>query len=390
MLYYGNFIITEIITSIDQRMKILPLVVALAMCITVTNSRAQQAQELIWHNPAASAEPVIEGQFWWKQTENTYDRLPAKAKPLVREAVWNLGRNSAGEYIRFKTSATTLTVRYAVSGSLAMPHMPSTGVSGVDLYAKDKTGRWLWASGKFSLGDTIEYRFNPLASTAETEFRLYLPLYNSVKWLEVGTPAEAMFSFIPKEKQEPVVIYGTSIAQGGCASRPGLGWTNILNRLIDRNIINLAFSGNGRLEEPVIDLINEIDASVFVLDCLPNLVDPNTYPPAELKKRIVDAVKTLQSKHPATPVLLAEHSISNPFMNMDTAMLNRYSKTNIILLETFAEMKQQGVKNIYLLTAKEMGLNKESTVDGTHPNDIGMMEYAEAYAKKIKQILKKR
>lgn len=371
-------------------MKIVQPFVVLMICITVTVSRAQQAPTLIWHDPAKESASVIEGQFWWKQTENDYDRLPAKAKPLVREAVWNLGHNAAGEYIRFKTSATSITVQYAVSGNLSMPHMPSTGVSGVDLYAKDKTGKWLWASGRFSFGDTIEYRFSNLASTTDTEFRLYLPLYNSVKWLKIGTPTEASFAFLSKEKQKPVVVYGTSIAQGGCASRPGLGWTNILNRLIDRTIINLAFSGNGRLEEPVIDLVNEIDASVFVLDCLPNLTDRKTYPAAELKKKIFYAVKTLQSKHPATPILLAEHAISNPLMNMDTTVLNRYGNTNEIFLEAFAEMQREGIKNIHLITAKEMGLNKESTVDGTHPNDIGMMEYAQAYAKKLKPLLKQR
>lgn len=351
---------------------------------------AQDRAQYTWYDPATANYPVIEGQAWGQQTESPYDRLPARARPLVREDVWNLGKNAAGEYIGFTTNATAITVRYIVTGDLSMPHMPATGVSGVDLYAKNKQGRWLWASGRYNFGDTIEYRFSNLEDSPEAAFRLYLPLYNSVKWLAVGVPDGTSFAFIPKQKEKPVVIYGTSIAQGGCASRPGLGWTNILNRLTDRNIINLGFSGNGRLEKPVVDLITEIDASLFVLDCLPNLVSRKDYPAEELKKLILNAVATLRHKHPNTPVLLAEHSIAIPLSNMDTSMLNRYRQTNTILLETFAAMQKQGVKNIYLLTAKEMGLNTESTVDGTHPNDIGMMEYAQAFAKKIKLILKMR
>ena len=84
----------------------------------------------------------------------------------------------------------------------------------------------------------------------------------------------------------PIVVYGTSIAQGGCASRPGLAWTNILGRKLDRPVINLAFSGNGKLEKELIELLSEIDASLYVLDCLPNLTSPEYYSTGELKKRI--------------------------------------------------------------------------------------------------------
>lgn len=348
---------------------------------------AQGDSNLKWYNPADSKVAPVEGQAWWAQTENVYDRLPAKAKAVVREDVWNLGRHTAGEYIRFTTNAKAIVVRYAVNGSVSMPHMPATGASGVDLYARGKKGEWFWASGRFSFGDTIEYRFNNLGAQAgQVEYRLYLPLYNSPKWLAIAVDENASFTLSGRSKEKPIVVYGTSIAQGGCASRPGLGWTNILNRLLDKEIINLAFSGNGRLEPPVTDLMNEIDASLFVLDCLPNLVDRKTYPADDLQKRIVTAVKTLQSKHPSTPILLAEHSISLPLSNMDTSMINQYAATNKIFLEAFALMKKQGIQNIHLITAKEMGLNTESTVDGTHPNDIGMTEYAQAFAKKIKEL----
>lgn len=89
--------------------------------------------------------------------------------------------------------------------------------------------------------------------------------------MQVGVPGNALFNPMAIREEKPIVVYGTSIAQGGCASRPGMAWPALVGRKLDRPLINLGFSGNGRLEKEVIDLIAEIDAKVYVLDCLPNL-----------------------------------------------------------------------------------------------------------------------
>src|SRR5215218_3721768 len=160
-----------------------------------------------------------------------------------------LSQNSAGIYINFKTSATSIVVRYKVTGNQAMLHMPATGVSGVDLYGHDINGQWRWAKGSWQFGDTCEYRFSNLSLSAkEEEFRLYLPLYNTVSWMTIGMPEEATFTWLSVSGEPSIVAYGTSILQGGCTSRPGLAWTNILGRKLERPVINLGFSGNGQLE----------------------------------------------------------------------------------------------------------------------------------------------
>ena len=115
---------------------------------------------------------------------------------------------------------------------------------------------------------------------------MYLPLYNGIKWMEVAVPAESEFIPLQVRNDKPVVVYGTSIAQGGCATRPGLAWTNILSRKLDRPVINLGFSGNGRLEKEVLDLVAATAAKIYVLDCLPNLVGVYVVN-GELKKRLV-------------------------------------------------------------------------------------------------------
>lgn len=345
-----------------------------------------------WFDPASSSVPVIGGRGWnmvqGVDTNNFYGRLPLRAKNMVRPDVWNLSRNCAGEYIDLKTSATTIIIRYKVTGILSFPHMPSTGVSGVDLYARDVNGGWKWARGVYRFGDTIEYKFDNLSLSAkEEELRIYLPLYNTVSWMNIGVPAGATFSAFPVGREAPIVLYGTSILQGACASRPGLAWTNILERKLDRPVINLGFSGNGQLEQPLIDLMNEQDAKLFVLDCMPNLVDKDKFSRDEIRTRIVNAVKNLQTRHPATPILLAEHCCSVNASNMDTGLVNKYKMASGILAATFDEMKKEGVENIFLLTDREIGFDEESTVDGTHPNDIGMMKYAEAYETMIRKIL---
>lgn len=367
-------------------------VLSLLVCIAVGPRLFAQTSSLQWYDPASSSFAVIEGRGWENtrvsDSNNIYGRLPLRAEKMVRPAVWDLGRNSAGEYISFKTSATSLVVRYKVKGSMAMPHMPSTGVSGVDLYGIDVNGVWQWARGIYHFGDTIEYRFDNLSLSAkEEEFRLYLPLYNTVSWMNIGVPAGATFTVFPVSKEQPVVLYGTSIMQGACATRPGLAWTNILGRKLDRPVINLGFSGNGQLEQPLLDLMNEQDGKLFVLDCMPNLVDQNKFPREEVRGRILAAVKTLQSKHPATPILLVEHCCGLSGSGIDTGLVKKYKMASDVLSATFDEMKKNGVPNIFLLTDKAIGFDEESTVDGTHPNDIGMMKYADAYEDIIRKII---
>jgi lysophospholipase L1-like esterase len=337
-------------------------------------------------NPAQDKESVVGGQGWHTGIQSFYDRLPEKVKDAVRKPVWGLSKNSAGLNIRFKSDAREIIVKYGVSGSLQMPHMPATGVSGVDLYAQDAKGKWLWSGGKYSFGDTIVYHFKNIeASGSENRaYTLYLPLYNSVKWMEISVPEKNTLIPLAPDKK-PIVVYGTSIAQGGCASRPGLAWTAILSRKLNRPIVNLAFSGNGRLEKEVYELLPEIDASLYVLDCLPNLTGAE-FTNEEIVNRIIATVTLLQEKKPGIPILLTDHDGYTDEGINPTSKKN-YERVNVALNTALAQLKAKGVEQIYHLSKAAIAQDIESTVDGTHPNDIGMMNYANAYEKTIKKIL---
>ena len=341
-------------------------------------------QKISWHEPA-----FVEG-VCVLDTTNIFHRLPIEMKNKVRSPVWNLSENTAGEFIHFKTTATQINVRYTLaSDNFSMPHMPSTGESGLDLFAIDVNGNWNWSPGSYHFGDTCSYTFKNLFlaknSTSVSEFYLYLPLYNSVTWLSIGVDEKDSFAFASKRNEQPIVAYGTSILQGGVTSRPGLAWTNILQRNIDRTVINLGFSGNGRFEKPIFDLMSAVNAKLYILDCMPNLT--RGISEEEIKNRVIYGVNKLREKDKEVPILFAEHAVGYASFYMDTTRLNEYHNSSLVIERIFNELKSSGLKDIYLLTDKEIGFDINATTEGVHPNDLGMMKYAIAYEQKIREIL---
>lgn len=352
---------------------------------------SQDGSKMKWWNPAQNEFRVIEGQGWAGELAAPYDRLPARAEQSVRPAVWSLSRNSSGLMIRFRSNAPTIHVRYQVSGPLDMPHMPSTGVSGVDLYAKDENGTWLWTTGRYRFRDTTFYLFEDIRPNDRfhklgREYRLYLPLYNSVTWMEIGVPDSCLFTPLPVRLEKPIVAYGTSIMQGACASRPGMAWVNILGRAFDRPLINLGFSGNGRLEPELISLMAEIDAKIYILDCLPNLMNPKSVSREELLEKIVASVKQLRGKRPGIPILLIDHS-GYPDGSLNPVRKSDFTGANETNHKAFAQLKSEGIGNIYLLTYEMIAPTLDSSTDGTHPSDLGMQQYSDAAEAIMRMIL---
>lgn len=326
----------------------------------------------------------VEGQGW-KETKAPFDRLPANAEGVVREPVWNLSRHSAGICVRFITDATTIQARWTLtSDRLAMPHMPATGVSGLDLYVRHE-GRWHW----LAIGIPKEQTKSQTASlggglpAGEREFLLYLPLYNGVSSVEIGLPKDAKLAKGDAYTggAKPIIFYGTSITQGGCASRPGMVHTAILQRRLNYPVINLGFSGNGRMEPEMATLYAELDPAVYVLDCLPNMGA------AEVTERVEPFVATLRSAHPATPILLVEdRSYSDSFLVASKRQRNLESRA--ALQATYERLKKAGVPNLhYLAGDKLLNEDGEGTVDSSHPTDLGFVQQADALEGALRPIL---
>lgn len=355
----------------------------LALILNVQSSILNVRGETRWLNPVE----VVCGRWWGAELKDNYHRLPDRAQKDVRSAVWSLSKQSAGLSIKFRSNAPSIRVRYQVTGGLNMFHMPTTGVSGLDLYATDTNGELRWCASRFDLSfkDTINYEFRHLTyftgDSRGYDYELFLPLYNEVKWMEIGADEGYDLELLPVTQEPPIVVYGTSIGQGACASRTGMAWTNIVKRETGYPLINLAFSGNGMLEEEVFKYINEIDAKLFILDCLPNLTEEKV---PLIFDRMVRGVEMLRAEHPDVPILLVEHHYANA--SSSQRAIDRYADSNKEQLRAYATLLARGVTNLYYLSHRELAFTQESMVEGIHPNDIGMREYADAYIRKIYQI----
>ena len=336
------------------------------------------ADKLVWHDVKYFG---VEGQGWTKtDLESPYDRLPSKAQDFVRGAVWKLSRHSAGLNFRFNTDATQFTIRYTLGDAkLAMPHMPATGVSGMDLYALSD-GQWKWVEVARPTSQNVSFKVGPLDKGKRT-YLAYLPLYNSVTKIEVGIPAGSVFEPITPRTEKPIVFYGTSITQGACASRPGLTHAAILSRRFDHPVVNLGFSGNGKMEAEVVALLAEIDASVFIIDCLPNMTGD------EVAENTEPLVKKLREARPDTPIILVEdRTFTNAWVKAGKRL--RHDANRTALVRTYDLLIEEGVKKLYYIEGENLlGGDSEGTTDGSHPNDLGGMRQANHFETVIKKAL---
>jgi len=325
--------------------------------------------------------PII-GKF---HDEKNYHRFPYADSGSLRKPVWNLSLHSAGISIRFRTNATRIAVRWTPLNDAGMPHMAATGVKGVDLYAYEKD-HWQYAGTGFPREKTNQAFLLNNGDGVEREYVLNLPLYDGVESLSIGVNTEAVIS-APKDPRllsnKPVVYYGSSIAQGGCASRPGLAFTNILSRKLDRSFINMGFSGNGTFDSSVGDGMARVNAALYVIDCNPNTKAELIYDGA------VNLVRLLKNRQPAIPILLVEGF----HYDTDFFKANRnqdVDKKRAELRRAYEALKKSGVKNLYYKKGDNLtGNDYEGTVDGVHPNDLGMMRIANALAPAIRSAIRK-
>lgn len=343
--------------------------------------------ETVWHNPQTEKLTGVNNVHNQGFNESNYQRLPASAEAIVRKPVWSLSRHSAGLAVRFRTDAKDITVRYGVTGGWNMPHMPTTGVSGLDLYRVNADGSHDFCAGTYRFADTARYKYkNDLQMVqGPVEYVLYLPLYNGVKWLEVGVDESCSFSFIAADpKVRPVVVYGTSCTQGACSSRPGNAWTNILNRRLHVPVINLGFSGNGIMEPEMIEQLAAINARVYVLDNLPNL---DHFTEDTITHRVVYAVHRLRKTSNA-PIVLVEHpGYSSDKTNIERH--NSYRMTNRALSAAYKQLRSEKVKGLYYVTSAQLNYDPDGIVDVVHPNDIAMRNEADGITPTLKKVLKK-
>ena len=320
----------------------------------------------------------------WDEPGREFERLPARAESIVPKNVWILSHNTSGINVKFVTNASEIHTRWALTDStIYFPHFSSTGVSGLDLYLLTKGDIWRWAGlGKPLSFPDNEARILSNLPKAERTFMLYLPLYNGVSSVQIGIPKDATIwrnDRDDSDKRKPIVFYGTSITQGGCASRAGMSATAILGRRLHWPVINLGFSGNGKMEPELAELLGEIDASIYVVDCSANMsIDL-------INERVEKFVEVLRKVKPETPIILVEErEPSLTYLYPNASIKKKW----IAYRTAFENLKKKGVKNLhYIYGTYQLGTNNEGTVDGSHPTDLGFWHQANFFEPIIREIL---
>ena len=338
--------------------------------------------KLDWHDVTKWG---VEGRGWIDaERQRWFDRLPSAAEGKVTDKVWGLSRDSAGMMVRFKTDAATIWAHYLLrSERLAGPNMTAIGASGLDLYARDEAGKWKWVG--VTKPDKKEIRQALIAGLAPglREYAVYLPLYNGIESLEIGVPPGAKFEGLAPRAEKPIVFYGTSITHGASASRPGMVHTAILGRHLERPVINIGFSGNGKMDAAVGEFLAKLDPAVYVIDCLPNMSAP------EVRAKCLPLVKQLKAAHPGTPVVLVEDR-RNANSWILPARDQHHTDNHAALRESFETLKKEGVTKLFYIPGDALiGDDTEGSTDGSHPNDLGFVRQTAIFEPVLREALGK-
>lgn len=298
---------------------------------------------------------------------NDFKRLPKGVH--VSENVDLLMTHPSGINIIFKTNSKNIKIKAKLLGKAYMSHMTAVGTIGFSLYVKVKNK---WAFLGASKVNSEEYSVT-LASNLDKKtrtYRLYFPLYQALTEAYVGVDNKSSFKF-EKPNMDKLVIYGTSISQGGCATRPGMDYGAILGRILGLDVINLGFSGSCKIEAVMTDVLNKIDKKYLILE-----VESNSPSPEHLQEHLGYMIKNLKDKDKFKIYLISHFSDTETLLKKDLrAYRDRYKAL------------QASFSNARYLDGEELtkSLCYEGTVDGVHLTDLGFYELAKKLAKIIKE-----
>ncbi len=310
-----------------------------------------------------------------KREGDRFYRILGEVARKVSDGVYSLSSNTAGGRIRFVTNSRRVALVVKLTAEGHMPHMALSGSSGFDFYVNG-----VYTATAIPPINMKSFAYEKILTKSDTEdtVTLNMPLYTGVKEVLVGLDEGATLKEAPDYTYEkPIVYYGSSITQGGCASRPGMAYESIIERALDSNYINLGFSGSAKGEDAMADYIAGLDMGIFVYDYDHNA--PNTEHLEATHERMFLKIR---EKHPDLPIVMISKPRSRPGGDTD--------KRKAIITHTYDNAVARGDKNVYLLYGSDFfnGLNYEYTVDDCHPTDLGFWFMAQGILPTLKKILK--
>lgn len=310
--------------------------------------------------------------------DGAFRRMPEAVAKTVSEGVWGLSTNTAGGRVRFVTDSKYIAIYTKMQNIGKMPHFALTGSAGFDLYQKNgDTQRYIGSFvPPFDIVDGYESII--YLTGDECEYIINFPLYSGVTELYIGLDENAVIRPATEYKyNKPVVFYGSSITQGGCASRPGNSYQAIISRLLDCDYVNLGFSGNARAEDTIAEYIAELKMSCFVYD-----YDHNAPSCDHLSATHERMFKIIREKNPDLPVIMMTRPKVHLTMEED--------KRLAIVKETYQKAVNSGDKNVYFIAGPDLigeDMIETATVDNCHPNDSGFLSMALAVKKILADVL---
>ena len=319
------------------------------------------------------------------ETERTYARLPRYVKDSIPEGreLWDRQQCSSGIGVRFATNSTRIGCKYTLYWDTHMIHMADTGLKGTDLYILEGDSVWRHVNTnrpyvkKDENGNKTKLVESTYVSNLDGkmhEYVIYFPLYDGIEDFSVKVDSGAVITKGSPEvinANRRIVAYGTSILQGGCASRTGMAATNIIGRELNCEVVNLGFSGEGKQDTYVARAMATIpDVDVFLLDPVPNctemMCDTLTY----------NFVKTLRTLRPDVPIVMLEGPIY-PYARYDSFFGKYLPKKNDAFRRNYERLKAENPNNLYYVTSEGLdGPEDDGTVDGIHLTDLGFLHYA--------------
>jgi lysophospholipase L1-like esterase len=345
---------------------------------------AGSATPMLWHDPGDP--PFRLAGFPWYAQDRIYRRLPKATHEKLPAAVDQLADCTAGGQVSFRTDSRQVAVRVELAGPADMNHMPATGQCGFDLYEGPPLRQHFHNVTKYDHRRTsYETLLFDHPETKLRDFTLNFPLYQGVRLVRIGlAPGARIAPPRPWAVRGRIVVYGTSITQGGCASRPGMAWTNILNRALNVEVANLGFSGSGKGEPEVLRLVAQVaDARLFVLD-----YEGNAGGREQLERTLPESIRILRQTHTHTPILAVSRI---PYAADLTHAQSRRQRglSRDMQARLIDALRRAGDPNVHFLGgATRLGAGfDECTVDGVHPNDLGFMRIAEALEPEVRRLL---
>lgn len=311
-----------------------------------------------------------------------YHRLDTSAYPDIPAVVKRLLTNSAGMAVVFRTNSSVISAKWCVSSSPQLSNLTPIANKGMDLYIKHN-GKWQFAGVARPRKQCSEYVMASNMDSSMKECLVYLPLYDEVMNPEIGVEAGAVIEPLDNPFRHKILIYGSSILQGASASRPGLAYPARLSRNMGLYFLNLGLSGSAKMEKAVADMVNDVEADAYILDCVPNSS------PEEINERTAYLVRSISRTHPGKPIVIMQSIIrEGGYFNQVVGRRVRQQNENIAI--QYKALKKEGVKDLYFIKADDMlGSDHEGSVDGIHPNDLGFDRMIKIIEPALRKIFRK-